>query len=110
MVLTEANFASKTGVLSMSVTALTFQGLRFNHLTACLMFKLIIFAEKLKTEAASEASATVVPHPSLTLDTFCVSEDTATGVTLQTLLAVTHPGLAEVTNGTNHLCKILNRR
>ena len=103
MILAKANLTAETRVLSMTVTALTFQILSLNHLATGLVLKLIIFTEELETEAACETSSSVVPHSSLTLHTLRISENTATGVTLQTLLAMTNPGFTEITNGSNHL-------
>lgn len=102
MIFTETYLTSETSVLTMSV-ALTLQILRLNNLTTSLVFKLIIFTEKLEAEAASETSPPVVPDTSLTLDALRISEDTGAGVTLETLLPVTHPRLAEITYSTNHL-------
>ena len=67
------------------------------------MLELVVLAEELEAEAADEDPAPVVPHSPLTLDTLGVPEDAAAGVALQTLLAVADPGLAVVTDSSNHL-------
>ena len=67
------------------------------------MLELIIFTEELEAEAAGEAAATVVPDSPLTLDTLGLPEDTAAGVGVEALLAVTNPGLAVVTDSSDHL-------
>ena len=67
------------------------------------MLELVVLAEELEAEAAGEAAAAVVPDSPLTLYTFGVPEDTVAGVALQALLAVTDPGLAVVTDSSDHL-------
>ena len=87
----------------MPIAALAFQVRCLNNLTTGLMFKLIIFTEKLETEATGEASPSMVPDSPLTLHAFGISENTTTSMTLQTFLAVANPGFTKITNSTNHL-------
>ena len=67
------------------------------------MLELVVLAEELEAEAAGEAAATVFPDSPLALDTLGVPEDTAAGVAVEALLAVTNPGLAVVTDSSDHL-------
>lgn len=87
----------------MSVATLTFQIFSFNNLAAGLMFKLVVFAQELEAKAACETPTAMLPNTALALDTLRVPEDARASVTLQTLSAVTNPGLAEVADGPHHL-------
>ena len=95
MILTEADLAPETSVLAVSVAALALEVLRLHHLAAGLVLELVVLAEELEAEAAGEDTTAVFPDSSLTLDTLGVPEDTAAGVALQTLLAVTHPSCGD---------------
>ena len=103
MILAEADLAPETRVLTVSVATLTLEVLRLDHLTAGLVLELVVLAEELEAEAAGEDPAAVIPDAALTLDALGVPEDTVAGVVLQTLLAVADPGLAVVTDSSNHL-------
>jgi len=103
VILTEADLAPETSVLAVSVAALTLEVLRLHHLAAGLVLELVVLAKELEAEAAGEAATAVVPDSPLTLDTLGVPEDTVAGVALQALLAVTDPGLAVVTDSSDHL-------
>lgn len=103
MILTEADLAAEAGVLAVSVAGLALQVLTLHHLAARLVLELIILAQELEAEAAGEDPSSMLPDSPLTLDTLRVSEDAATGVALQALLTVTHPGLAEITDSSHHL-------
>jgi len=87
----------------MPVTALTLQRLLFNNLAASLVFKLVIFTEKFEAETTSENPSPMVPNSPFTLDTLSIPEETRACVRLETLPPVTHPRLAEVTDGSHHL-------
>jgi len=103
VILTEADLAPEAGVLAVSVAALALEVLRFHDLAAGLVLELVVLAEELEAEAAGEAAAAVVPDSPLALDTLGVPEDAAAGVAVQALLAVTNPGLAVVTDSSDHL-------
>ena len=103
VILTEADLAPETRVLSVSVAALALEVLGLHHLAAGLVLELVVLAEELEAEAAGEDATSVFPDSTLTLDTLGVTEDTAAGVALETLLTVTDPGLAVVTDSSDHL-------
>jgi hypothetical protein len=67
------------------------------------MFELVVFAQKRIAEATLENPAAMVPNATLAFDAGGVLQRTGAGVRLQAFSAVTHPGLAKVTNGTDHL-------
>ena len=103
MILAEADLAPETRVLTVSVATLTLEVLSLDHLTAGLVLELVVLAQELKAEAAGEHPSSKVPNSTITLDTLRVSERTGAGVGLETFPPVTNPGLAKVTNGSNHL-------
>jgi len=102
MLLTEADLTAQTGVLAEPVAALALQVLLLDHLAGGLVLKLIVLTERLGAEAAGEATAPMVPHASLTLNTLGISEGASTCVFAQALLAMAHPGLTEITNSSDH--------
>lgn len=103
VVLAEADLALQAGVLPQPVAALTLQSFLFHDLTTGLMFELIILAQISVAEAALEDSPSVIPHIPLTLCASGILERACAGVSLQTLLSVADPGLAEITDSSHHL-------
>lgn len=109
MIFAETDFTPETRVLPVSVTTLTLQILGLDHLAAGLVLKLVVLAQELETETTREHSTSKVPNSTVTLYTLRVSEDATTRVRLEAFLPVTNPGLAKVTNGSDHLqssCKV----
>ena len=78
----------------------TFQVLGLELLTAGLVLKLIILADKAVAEGALEHPTAMIPHPSVALDAGGVGQRARAGVSGETLAAMTHPSLTEVTDGT----------
>jgi len=103
VILAEADLAPEAGVLAVPVATQALQVLLLHDLTAGLVLELVILTQNLEAEAAVEAPAPVFPDTPLTLDTLGILESAGTGVALEALPAVAHPGLAEVTDGPHHL-------
>ena len=64
------------------------------------MLKLVILTDKAVTEGALEHPTAMIPHPSVALDAGGVSQRARAGMSGETLSAMTHPSLTEVTDGT----------
>ena len=103
MILAEADLTPEARVLTVPVATQALQVLLLHDLTAGLVLELVILTQELKAEAAGKAPAPVFPDTPLTLDTLGILESAGTGVALEALPAVAHPGLAEVTDGPHHL-------
>ena len=103
MLITETNFASQTGELSVLVTRYAFEVLRLHLLTGRLMLELVVFANEGRAEGTLEHSASVTPHVPIALYTNGIDQRTHTSVSLQTLSGVADEALTEVTNGSDHL-------
>ena len=78
----------------------TFQVFGLELLTAGLVLKLIILTDKVVAEGALEYPTTMIPHPSVALDAGGIGQRARAGVSGETLAAMTHPSLTEVTDGT----------
>ena len=78
----------------------TFQVLSLELLTAGLVLKLIILTDKAVTEGALEHPTAMIPHSSVALDAGGIGQRARAGVSGETLAAMTHPSLTEVTDGT----------
>lgn len=101
VIVTETNFASEAGVLSESVAGSTLEVLRLQPLAAGLVFELVILTQEVIAKGALEHPPTMVPDPSVALDASGVCQGTGAGMGGETLARVTHPRLAEVTDGTH---------
>ena len=78
----------------------TFQVLCLELLTAGLVLKLIVLTDKAVAEGALEHPTAMIPHPSVALNAGGVSQRACAGVSGETLSAMTHPSLTEITDGT----------
>jgi len=66
------------------------------------MLKLVIFAKMIVAKTALKDASSVFPHSSIALDADGVGQSAGAGVRGQTFATVTHPGLAEITDGSHH--------
>lgn len=80
MILTVACLAPETGVLSQTITGLTFEILRLQYLARRLMLKLIVLAQEAVAERALEYPPAVIPDASLALLTNGVRQRADAGV------------------------------
>jgi len=67
------------------------------------MLELVVLAQNVETETASEDPATVVPHRAFAFDALRLAAGAVAGVGLQTLPSVAHPGLTKIADSTDHL-------
>lgn len=102
MLIAVAHFAAQARILSQLIARLALVVLRFEHLTAGLVLKLVILAQERQAEAALEDAATVRPDISLALNAHGILEGTRTSVRLQAFSSVANPRLAKVTNSADH--------
>lgn len=102
MILTVACLAPETGVLSQTITGLTFEILRLQYLARRLMLKLIVLAQEAVAERALEYPPAMIPDASLALLTNGIRQRADAGVRGQATSPVAHPGLAVVAYGPHH--------
>jgi hypothetical protein len=114
VIITKANFTLETTPLAEFIARAAFFIFRIKDLTFCLMFELVIFAEKTETEGALEYSSSMIPNASLALDTNSINKRTCTAMFRYTVPPVTHERFAMITDpayyfdARNVICTVLD--
>lgn len=78
MILAVTRLAPQAGILAQPIARDTFEIFRVNHLTARLVFKLIVFTQKVGAETALENTTPMLPDPSFALEAVCLLQGACT--------------------------------
>jgi len=103
VIITEADLASQTRVLTQFVARSTLEGFRLEDLTLGLMFELIVLAKEHGAEGAHEETTALILYTTIAFQTQSIDEHAGTRMRSKALLAMTNPSLAEVAYCTDHL-------